>query len=317
MIRNIPPITKYLLIINALVFLATVLFGPNPYGEYLLNDYLKLHFFMAKDFHLYQLITYMFAHGSFTHIFFNMFALYMFGCMVEYVWGPKKFLFYYILCGVGAGVVQEIAQYVTYLSEHLDMVEVVRWQMATGVLTLPVAEYLNLWGTVGASGAVYGILLAFGLLFPDNRIFIFPIPLPIKAKWLVIIYAAVELFFAMQTARTGAGDGVAHLAHLGGMLFGYLLIRYWRKHPFSGGNTFGVNNGQGFFSDKKMKWWQPGKWTTHTTQTTNENADWDYNARKNAEQEEIDRILDKIRKSGYDSLTKAEKQRLFDSSRKS
>lgn len=319
MMRNIPPVTKYLLIVNVLFFLASWLAGTNAYGEFLLNDYLGLHFFKANDFHLYQFITYMFMHGGFAHIFFNMFALYMFGCMVEYVWGYKKFLFYYIICGIGAGFVQEIAQYVQFVSMGLDAYTQIQVNTMEGPLLMSLGEYLNGWNTVGASGAIYGILLAFGMLFPDNRIFIFPIPVPIKAKWLVIIYAGVELFSAMQTARTGMTDGVAHLAHLGGMLFGYLLIRYWRKHPFSDNSSFGLNSGPKIFgSNGDGKWWKPGKKASDTTsRQSSGNPDWDYNARKNASQEEIDRILDKIRKSGYDSLTKAEKQTLFDNSKKS
>lgn len=112
--RNIPTITKNLLIINIAAFVATMLYGKDAYGEYLLNDTLGLHFFLAPDFHIYQLFTYMFMHGGFEHILFNMFALWMFGCVVENVWGPKKFLFYYISCGVGAGLFQELAQFVQF-----------------------------------------------------------------------------------------------------------------------------------------------------------------------------------------------------------
>ena len=232
-------------------------------------------------------------HGGWAHLFFNMFALWMFGCVVENVWGPKKFLFYYIFCGIGAGLCQEIAQYVQYAYEHLDSYEYVR----TAVGSIPMSTYLNLWTTVGASGAIYAILLAFGMLFPEQRIFIIPIPFPIKAKWFVMIYVAIELFSAIGSS----GDGVAHVAHLGGMLFGFLLIRYWKKHPYR--ST--VN-----FSDFRIFH------TTTSTQPPHHESDWDYNKRKQTEQAEIDRILDKIRKSGYDSLSKSEKQKLFDSSKK-
>ena len=292
--RNIPIVTKSLLIINVVAFLISMFSGHVALlGGRDMNDIFGLHFFLAPDFQIYQLITYMFMHGGWAHLFFNMFALWMFGCVVENVWGPKKFLFYYILCGIGAGLCQEIAQYVQYAYEHLDSYEYVR----TAVGSIPMSTYLNLWTTVGASGAIYAILLAFGMLFPEQRIFIIPIPFPIKAKWFVMIYVAIELFSAIGSS----GDGVAHVAHLGGMLFGFLLIRYWKKHPYRSM----VN-----FSDFRIFH------TTTSTQPPHHESDWDYNKRKQTEQAEIDRILDKIRKSGYDSLSKSEKQKLFDSSKK-
>ena len=221
--NNIPTITKNLLIINVAVFAATYVF--RSFGVDL-NNVLGLHFFLAPDFHIYQLFTYMFAHGGFSHIFFNMFALWMFGCIVERTWGPKKFLFYYIVCGVGAGLFQELAQYAQFYllaSEQLNNFSLGKTMLVANAN----ASFLNMWTTVGASGAVYGILLAFGMLYPEERIFIFPLPVPIKAKWFVVGYAAIELFMAFSTT----GDGVAHLAHLGGMVFGFFLIRYWRRHP--------------------------------------------------------------------------------------
>lgn len=206
--RNIPIVTKNLLIINILVFIATyVLRGLNID----LNDILGLHFFLASDFRIWQFFTYMFMHGGFTHILMNMFMLWMFGMVVENVWGPKKFLFYYIVCGVGAGLCQELAQYGTYLVEGLAHFDSVR----IGTTVLPMNVYLNMMNTVGASGAIYGVLLAFGMLFPEERMFIIPIPIPIKAKWIVMGSIVVELFSAIGTSN----DGVAHLAHLGGMLF--------------------------------------------------------------------------------------------------
>ena len=292
--RNIPIVTKSLLMINVVAFLISMFSGHVALlGGRDMNDIFGLHFFLAPDFQIYQLITYMFMHGGWAHLFFNMFALWMFGCVVENVWGPKKFLFYYIFCGIGAGLCQEIAQYVQYAYEHLDSYEYVR----TAVGSIPMSTYLNLWTTVGASGAIYAILLAFGMLFPEQRIFIIPIPFPIKAKWFVMIYVAIELFSAIGSS----GDGVAHVAHLGGMLFGFLLIRYWKKHPYRSM----VN-----FSDFRIFH------TTTSTQPPHHESDWDYNKRKQTEQAEIDRILDKIRKSGYDSLSKSEKQKLFDSSKK-
>ena len=316
--RNIPVVTKNLLIINILVFIATyVLRGLNIY----LNDILGLHFFLASDFRIWQFFTYMFMHGGFTHILMNMFMLWMFGMVVENVWGPRKFLFYYIVCGVGAGLCQELAQYGTYLVEGLANFESVK----IGTTVLPMDVYLNMMNTVGASGAIYGVLLAFGMLFPEERMFIIPIPVPIKAKWIIMGSIVVELFSAIGTSN----DGVAHLAHLGGMLFGFILIRYWKKHPYSGYGDFGMNRGHQFFDRMKNTWEQrggrdsrnatngnSGSWS-NTSQSNNANnrSDWDYNAQKKQQQEEVDRILDKIRKSGYDSLTKDEKQKLFDSSK--
>ena len=316
--RNIPVVTKNLLIINILVFIATyVLRGLNID----LNDILGLHFFLASDFRIWQFFTYMFMHGGFTHILMNMFMLWMFGMVVENVWGPKKFLFYYIVCGVGAGLCQELAQYGTFLVEGLAQYESVK----IGTTVLPMNVYLNMMNTVGASGAIYAVLLAFGMLFPEERMFIIPIPIPIKAKWIVMGSIVVELFSAIGTSN----DGVAHLAHLGGMLFGFILIRYWKKHPYSGYGDFGMNRGHQFFDRMKNTWEQRGgrdtgnatngnsrSWS-NTSQSNNANnrSDWDYNAQKKQQQEEVDRILDKIRKSGYDSLTKDEKQKLFDSSK--
>ena len=263
--RSIPTVTKNLLIINVLMFIATWVFEMKGID---LRDYLGLHFFMASDFKIYQLITYMFMHGGyqmqggFQHIFFNMFALWMFGVVVENTWGPKKFLFYYIACGIGAGLVQELVQYSHYIIEGLAAYDSVR--TPDGVL--PMGDYLNLWNTVGASGAVYGILLAFGMLYPEQRIFIFPLPVPIKAKWFVLIYVAIELLSALEQ----------------------------------------------FFDNLRRNWERRKGSDTHK----DSNPDWDYNAKKKENDEEIDRILDKIKRSGYDSLTAEEKRRLFDNSKK-
>ena len=298
--RNIPIVTKNLLIINVVAFLVCFVMGKDASGGYLLNEVFGLHFFMASNFHVYQLITYMFMHGGFEHIIFNMFALWMFGCVVERVWGPKKFLFYYIACGLGAGLFQELAQVVQFYllaSEQLPSFGVSdMWLVARNS-----SEVLNQWTTVGASGAIYGILLAFGMLFPEERMFIFPLPVPIKAKYFVIGYAAIELFSAIATT----GDGVAHVAHLGGMVFGFFMIRYWRKQAMG----YGSSNGMDAF--EKLRDILGGKRNRQKFNYTRNNSyqshqqDWDYNAKKKATQEEIDRILDKIRKSGYDSLTKA------------
>lgn len=310
--RNIPTVTKNLLIINVLAYLVGMVFGIHSGG---FNDLFGLHFFLAPDFGVYQLVTYMFMHASLSHLFFNMFALWMFGCIVERTWGARKFLFYYMACGIGAGLLQEMAQFVQF---YMLAAENIHGFSVSQIMTVAKASAveINMWTTVGASGAIYGILLAFGMLYPEERMFIFPLPVPIKAKFFVVGYAAIELFMAISTS----GDGVAHLAHLGGMLFGFLLIRYWRRHPGRGYNRVG---GRQFFDSMRSSWEQR---THRKADTTNSfghtstrsngerNPDWDYNARRRASQEEIDRILDKIRRNGYDSLTRDEKQTLFDAS---
>ena len=321
--RNIPTITKNLLIINVLMFLALFVFmrlGTD------LNDVLGLHFFLTSDFHVYQLFTYMFMHGGFSHIFFNMFALWMFGRIVETQWGPKRFLTYYLTCGVGAGLIQMAAQFISF---YITMSAAVPGFGMDDVMTAVHANELALstWTTVGASGAIYGILLAFGMLFPEERIFVFPLPVPIKAKWFVIIYAAIELFLGVEMP----GDSVAHFAHLGGMIFGYFLIRHWQRHPFGGGyggygnyGGYGRNSAGGKSLTDRLKDWLQGFTKKNSrrkspfdsvTRGGSRETDWEYNARKKKEQEEIDHILDKIRKSGYDSLTPEEKQKLFDKSK--
>ena len=223
------------------------------------------------------------------------------------VWGPKKFLFYYIICGFGAGIVQELVQFADYTMQGLAAYQYV----SVNGVQITTENYINLWTTIGASGAVYGILLAFGMLFPNERMFIIPIPIPIKAKWLIIGYFVIELVSAMS----GPGDGIAHMAHLGGMIFGFLLIRYWRKHP-------GQNQayGQDFFNHMKQTF--NNRQQTKQRQWVDDpepqrETDEEYNARMHKKQEEIDAILDKIRKSGYDSLSKEEKKKLFDQSRPS
>jgi membrane associated rhomboid family serine protease len=304
MFQKIPTVTKFLLIANILIFLITTFSGVDARGNYVLNNIFGLHFFLSSDFHIYQLITYMFMHGGWEHLFFNMFALWMFGCVVERVWGPQKFLFYYIACGVGAGLFQmgaQLGQFYMMASEQIA-------EFGITAVVRANAAGLSTWTTVGASGAIYAILLAFGMIFPEERIFIFPLPIPIKAKWFVIFYAGLELFMAISTT----GDGVAHLAHLGGMVFGFFMIRYWRKHPTAG---YGKSQGEQFFENLRSSWEKRSKKSADSfsrNYKSTGNPDWDYNAQKQREQEEIDNILDKIRKNGYESLTSEEKRKLFE-----
>ena len=225
--KIMPTVTKNLIIINVLVFFGTLV--AQRYGIDLTN-YLGLHFFLASDFNPAQLITYMFMHGGFSHIFFNMFAVFMFGTVLERTWGPKRFLFYYIACGIGAGLIQEGVQYIKYIVDYSHYSQV---DIGTGII--PMGEFLNMLTTVGASGAVYAILLAFGMLFPNNQLFIFPLPFPIKAKFFVIGYALIELYAGFAN---NPGDNVAHFAHLGGMIFGFILIMYWRKKSRNNGTYY-------------------------------------------------------------------------------
>ena len=195
---NMPPVTKNLIIINLLFFLAKLV--AVRYGVDL-DNLLGLHFFLAPDFNFYQFFTYMFMHGGVTHILFNMFAVWMFGRVMESYWGGRRFLLYYVVCGLGAGLVQEGVQYVQYLWQGLGAYDTVN----IGYTVISMGDYLNRWTTIGASGAVYGILLAFGMSFPNERLFIFPLPVPIKAKFFVIGYAVIELLSALGNS----GDGVA------------------------------------------------------------------------------------------------------------
>ena len=212
----LPVVVKNLLIINAIMFLADVVltrFGIQ------LNEILGLHFFMASGFRPYQLLTYMFMHANFSHLFFNMFALWMFGNTLENIWGTKRFLMYYLICGLGAAVMQEGVQYIEYVTQlsHYQNVNI-------GSSVIPMSEYLNYMTTVGASGAIYGLLLAFGMMFPNSLIYLYFV-MPIKAKWFVIGYAVIELL----TGVFSSGDQVAHFAHLGGMLVGLIIILIWKK----------------------------------------------------------------------------------------
>ena len=227
---SIPPVTLNLIIVNFIVWLAALTL-PKIAGINL-NYWLGLHYFAADDFNVVQLITYMFLHDTsgIEHIFFNMFAVFMFGPILEQTWGPKRFLFYYIICGIGAGLIQEGVQYIQYVTELSHYAEV-----NIGSAIIPMEQYLNMMTTVGASGAVYAILLAFGMLYPNNKLFIFPLPFPIKAKFFVIGYAAIELWSGFAN---NPGDNVAHFAHLGGMLFGLILILYWRKKSNNNGTYY-------------------------------------------------------------------------------
>ena len=216
----LPLVVKNLLIINGLFFLATLAFNKIDLVD--LTDILGLHFITASKFHLYQFVTYMFMHGSFSHVFFNMFALWMFGSAIENHWGAKRFLLYYFITGIGAGIVQEISWAIELREVLQPQIEIINFG---GNEIFSKIDFLNRFVTVGASGAVYGLLLAFGMLFPNAMIYIYFL-FPMKAKWFVVLYGVLELFSGI----VGSNSGIAHFAHLGGMIFGFFLILYWKNN---------------------------------------------------------------------------------------
>ena len=234
---GIPAVTKNLLIINILMLLATTVFQSRGID---LNNLLGLHYWEASKFNVAQLITYMFLHDGFSHLFFNMFSLWMFGRILEQVFGPRRFLFYYISCGIGAAIVQELVWTFSWESTFalvdsngfvaMKGAEAIDYGIRHGMMD----GFFNSMLTIGASGAVFGILLAFGMTFPNLPLYLMFIPIPIKAKWLVLGYGAIELFFGVS----GFQGSVAHFAHLGGMIFGFLILLYWKKKGVTGGDIY-------------------------------------------------------------------------------
>ena len=232
---GLPPVVKNIIMINILMLLADYaaksVFGID------LAMVLGLYFPLSEQFKPLQIVSHIFMHGGFWHLFFNMYALYIFGQVLENVWGPKRFFIYYIITGLGAALIHEavigfqymqIAQSLSY--ENLQQVlnegtALFKQGQGFGDPDMLKLQMLLNTPTVGASGAVFGILLAFGVLFPNTQLMLLIPPMPIKAKYLVMIYGALELYLAL----TQPGSNIAHAAHLGGMLFGYLMIRYWRK----------------------------------------------------------------------------------------
>lgn len=271
-----PPVIKILLFINIAVYLVfNVMFYNTQLGDYF-EYYFALHGLQSPaEFYPWQLISYMFMHGGFTHILFNMLALWMFGVEIENYWGSNRFLIYYFVTGIGAGLCQ--------------------------ILIFPESS------VVGASGAVYGVLLAFGMMFPDRIIF-FSMIVPMKAKYFVLIYGAIELFSGVF----GAGGNVAHFAHLGGMLFGFLLIKYWQK-----GGDLGRLWKNFINSMNQPKTQNPnssGPKIYDYQQYTNSSDSGQSQAKSDAKR--LDEILDKIAEKGYAGLTKEEKDFLFAYSKK-
>ncbi|HTI12333.1 MAG TPA: rhomboid family intramembrane serine protease [Puia sp.] len=218
--QMIPPVIKNLIIINVLVFLAQQTLGPVI--EEKMYNLLALHDIHSVYFRPHQLITYLFMHGGWDHIFFNMFALWMFGAILENYWGGKRFLVFYMITGIGAGICHLAVLYyeMAPIADMFHQLSADQQQELLYSSTFKLNE-----ATVGASGAVFGCLAAFGYLFPNSLIYLYFF-VPIKAKWAVIGYAAIELFSGI---RSSAGDNVAHWAHLGGAAVGLLLVIYWNR----------------------------------------------------------------------------------------
>ncbi|EGK00109.1 MULTISPECIES: rhomboid family intramembrane serine protease [Dysgonomonas] len=240
---SIPVVTRNLLIINVLAYFATVMLKDIVN----LNNYLSLHYITSSLFMPHQIITYMFMHGGISHLFFNMFAVFMFGRVLETVWGPKKFFVYYIITGIGAAALQILVTYLRIkgIEESLSPDIVSQVQAGATSVMANVSDHeaiQNLFALIntpmlGASGAVFGILVAFGMLFPNAELMLLFPPIPIKAKWFVIGYGVIELSLGVVDR---VGDNVAHFAHLGGLITGLIILLYWRKKGFTtNGNIFG------------------------------------------------------------------------------
>ena len=210
---SLPPVIKNLVIINALMLLITFFTGNFMYEKF------SLFYFESVFFRPYQFVTHMFMHGNFIHLFFNMYSLIIFGVVLEHVWGSQKFFLYYMVTGLGAAALHSLVLYFDYTSQVAAF-------EAGNQYALQNIQNLLMTPTVGASGAVYGVLLAYGMLFPNNVLqLIFP-PVALKAKWFVLIFGGIELLLGVSNT----GGNIAHFAHLGGMLFGFFLIRYWKKN---------------------------------------------------------------------------------------
>lgn len=300
---RITPAVKAILIINLVFYVLTYWVAPivplNGHSDWFLN-FNALYPIGSENFAVYQYVTYMFMHGGFMHLFFNMWSLMIFGNAVEEQVGSKVFWCYYLACGMGAALFNQLLAFFGIIMPSL---------------------------LVGASGAVYGIMAAAAFFFPNARLFIIPIPFPIKLKYLVIGYTVIEMYLGVTSV-----DGVAHFAHLGGVIVGLIFLfilkavlkkrsqnnSYWTSTSSSNYNrnsNYSKDSGvmskiKDFFVGKpkpKMRVTKVGEYNA---------ADHAYNQRKREDSEEIDRILDKIRKDGYQSLTEEEKARLFDASKK-
>ena len=297
---RLTPAVKVILIINVVFYAMTYWITPvvslGGHYDWFLN-FNALHPIGSKGFAIYQYLTYMFMHGGWWHLFFNMWSLMIFGNAVEQQVGTRRFVFYYLLCGVGSAAIN---------------------QLCTFLGIIPPAQL------VGASGAIYGVMAAAAFFFPNAQLFIIPIPFPIKLKYLVGFYTLVEMYMGITSV-----DGVAHFAHLGGIIVGIIILLYWKaqaKRQAKRGNGYWTTSSSGNSNyNKGENAWdklknsmsgnrQPKMRVTNVREENYE--DHAYNARKHEETEEIDRILDKIRKNGYQNLTDKEKSTLFDASKR-
>ncbi|RZK49680.1 MAG: rhomboid family intramembrane serine protease [Pedobacter sp.] len=219
--QPISPVVKNLLILNVLMFVVTWFFGNQGLD---ISAYLAVYYIDSPFFKMWQPISYMFMHGSLMHIFFNMFALFSFGSILEYHWGGKRFLNFYLLTGLGALVLQWLVQAYEVAQITGSAINSVAAIEASGS-----AELFSIYGTpmVGASGAIFGILVAFAMLYPNVEMYIMFIPVPVKAKYIIPVYIVIELFLGLGKIQ---GDSVAHFAHLGGALIGYFLVKRWRNN---------------------------------------------------------------------------------------
>ena len=288
------PVIKTLLIINlvfyALTFWITPMFPLDGYRDWFMN-FNQLYPINSPGFHWYQFITYMFMHGGWWHLFFNMWSLMIFGNAVEEVLGSKRFAIYYLLCGIGSAAFHQL---------------------------FAILGIVGFASVVGASGAIYGVMAAAAFYFPDAKMFIIPFPFPIKLKWLVALFAGYDLFSGLTSM-----DGVAHFAHIGGLVIGLVILFYWKykdANRRSSGDYWTTSGSydsddDSLFGKIKEAFRSKPKMTV-VKNAGDRKSDYEYNERKKAHNDEIDRILDKVRKGGFENLTEDEKRTLFDASKR-
>ena len=248
-LQQIPLVVKNIIIINVLVFIIQNVLG----SKVNVDDLMALHYWQSPLFRWWQLFTHMFMHANIGHIFFNMFALFMFGRILENVWGPKRFLIFYLVCGIGAAICHlgvltfeytrfhdafmqyqqnpsfvSFAQFVKHYIPNATIGSMSNWDPRSSIQAIQdYYTHMTDEATIGASGAVFGVLFAFGYLFPNTELMLIFPPIPIKAKWVVTVYGLIELTQGLQNS---AGDNIAHFAHLGGMLFAFILLRIWKNN---------------------------------------------------------------------------------------
>lgn len=296
---RITPVIKALLIINVVFFAIECVAGSlfaSAGGTDWFTAFNALYPLDDPNFRIYQYVTYMFIHGGFMHLFFNMWQLMIFGPAIEQIYGSKRTALYYVLCGVGSAVANQLCTYLGLIHPAL---------------------------VIGASGAIYGVMAAAAFNFPDAKMFIIPFPFPIKLKWLVAGFCAYDLYSGLQGT-----DGVAHFAHLGGLVVGLVILFVWKhmdsRRRYTSGNSWTSSSSYGNYDkgeDSSIMDKIKGAFKSKPKMTIVKNAgehqaDYEYNERKKARNEEIDRILDKVRVGGFENLTEEEKRTLFDASKR-